>query len=224
MYVCMYVTCTYPCMYNDTFIAHTCINIYIYNYTYVGGYTHKYNYKLYYSIITCFFKAATQPKVTVQAIININIDLKEISEDRANRLLAMIKSRQYTTAEELVTINQELYLQSTGRRLFIVDSISTEMYERLRSINSIHSRTLNNSRENVVREMIRSFIDQLHYDEIHSNGSTDGESQWLARLLMQHSTMGYIPLDVPVTGVLITFRYQLNCKYLSLKCARYVTQ
>ena len=160
-------------------------------------------------------------------MITINIDLKEISQDRATRLLAMIKSRQYTTSEELVTINQELYLQSIGRRLFIVDSISTEMYERLRSINSIQSRAVNYSRENVVREMIRSFIDQLHYDEIHSNktnGSTDGESQWLARLLMQHSTMGYIPLDVPVTGVLITFRYLLNCKYLSLKCARYVTQ
>ena len=90
-------------------------------------------------------------------MITINIDLKEISQDRATRLLAMIKSRQYTTSEELVTINQELYLQSIGRRLFIVDSISTEMYERLRSINSIHSRAVNYSRENVVREMIRSF-------------------------------------------------------------------
>ena len=141
----------------------------------------------------------------------------------------MIKGRQYTTTEELITIDQELYLKSTGRRLYIVDSISTEMYERLRSINTIHSRTMNYSRENVFREMgkvVKPFGDQLYYDEIHlnkTNESANGESQWLARLLMQHSTMQYIPLDVPVTGVLATYRYQLNCKYLPLKCAGYVT-
>ena len=177
-----------------------------------------------------FLKSATQPKVTVQAMITINVDLKEISEDRVTRLSTMMKRKQFTTTEELVTINQELYLQSTGRRLFIVDSISTEMYERLRSINSIHSRTVNYSRENVAKEMrktLKPFNDQLYYDEIHSNKidtSTDGESQWLARLLMQQSTMDYIPLDVPVTGVLIDFRYLLNCKYLSLRCTEYVTQ
>ena len=163
-------------------------------------------------------------------MITINVDLKEISEDRVTRLSAMMKRKQYTTTEELVTINQELYLQSTGRRLFIVDSISTELYERLRSVNSIHSRTANNSRENIVREIkktLKPFGDQLYYDEIHSNKidiSTDGESQWLARLLMQQSTMDYIPLDVPVTGVLINFKYLLNCKYLSLRCTEYVIQ
>ena len=89
---------------------------------------------------------------------------------------------------------------------------------------------MNYSQENVsreIRKVLKSFYDQLYYDEIHSNktnGSTNGESQWLARLLMQNSTMQYIPLDVPVTGVLATYRYLLNCKYLSLKCARYVTQ
>ena len=177
-----------------------------------------------------FLKSATQPKVTVQAMITINVDLKEISEDRVTRLSTMMKRKQFTTTEELVTINQELYLQSTGRRLFIVDSISTEMYERLRSINSIHSRTVSYSRENVAKEMrktLKPFNDQLYYDEIHSNKidtSTDGESQWLARLLMQQSTMDYIPLDVPVTGVLIDFRYLLNCKYLSIRCTEYVTQ
>ena len=177
-----------------------------------------------------FFKSATEPKVTVRAIINLDVDLKEISKDRADRLSPMIKDRQFTTTEELVTITQELYLQSTGKRLFIVDSISTEMYERLRSINSIHSRILNSSRENVfkeIRKLIKPFGDQLHYDEIHSNksnGSTDGESQWLARLLIQNFTMGYTPLDLPVTGVLDTFRYLLNCKYLSFECTRHVTQ
>jgi len=156
--------------------------------------------------------------------------LKEISEDRANRLSAITKGRQYTTTEELITSNQELYLQSTGRRLFSVDSISTEMYEKLHSIITIHSRTMNYSRENVsreIRKVLKSFYDQLYYDEIHSNktnGSTNGESQWLARLLMQNSTMGYTPLDVPVTGVLSNFRYLVNCKYLSLRCAGYVTQ
>ena len=177
-----------------------------------------------------FLKSATQPKVTVQAMITINVDLKEISEDRVTRLSTMMKRKQFTMTEELVTINQELYLQSTGRRLFIVDSISTEMYERLRSINSIHSRTVNYSRENVAKEMrktLKPFNDQLYYDEIHSNKidiSTDGESQWLARLLMQQSTMDYIPLDVPVTGILINFRYLFNCKYLSLRCTEYVIQ
>ena len=103
------------------------------------------------------------------------------------------------------------------------------MYERLRSINTVHSRTMNYSRENVIREMrktIKPFSDQLYYDEIHSNKidiSTDGESQWLARLLMQKS-MDYIPLDVPITGVLMNFRYLVNCKYLSLRCIGYVTQ
>ena len=141
-----------------------------------------------------------------------------------------MKRKQYNTTEELITINQELYLQSTGRRLYIVDSISTEMYERLRSINTIHSRTVNYSREDVYREMrntLKPFGDQLYYDEIHSNktnGSTNGESQWLARLLMQNSTMGYTPLDIPVIGVLSNFRYLVNCKYLSLRCAGYVTQ
>ena len=156
--------------------------------------------------------------------------MKEISEDRANRLSAITKGRQYTTTEELITSNQELYLQSTGRRLFSAYSISTEMYEKLRSIITIHSRTVNYSRENVsreIRKVLKFFYDQLHYDEIHSNktnGSANGESQWLARLLMQQSTMQYIPLDVPVTGVLATYRYLLNCKYLPPKCARYVTQ
>ena len=141
----------------------------------------------------------------------------------------MMKRRQYSTTEELITINQKLYLQSTGRRLFTVDSISTEMYERLHSINTVHSRTVNYSRENVIREMrktIKPFSDQLYYDEIHSNkidASTDGESQWLARLLMQKS-MDYIPLDVPITGVMMNFRYLVNCKYLSLRCIGYVTQ
>jgi len=141
----------------------------------------------------------------------------------------MMKRKQYSTTEELITIDQELYLQSTGRRLYIVDSISTEIYERLRSINTVHSRTVNYSRENVIREMrktIKPFNDQLYYDEIHSNKidvSTDGESQWLARLLMQKS-MDYIPLDIPITGVLMNFRYLVNCKYLSLRCIGYVTQ
>ena len=89
--------------------------------------------------------------------------MKEISKDRANRLSAMMKRRQYSTAEELITINQELYLQSIGRRLFTVDSISTEMYERLRSINTIHSRTVNYSRENVIREMRKTIKPFSYY-------------------------------------------------------------
>ena len=223
----MYV-CTHACTYNDTHLEHTLIVCAVRTYNMC---VHKYiNCIILLLHSYAFLKLATHPKVTVQAIINVDVDFKEIFEDRANRLSAITKGRQYTTTEELITIDQEFYLQSTGRRLYIVDSISTEMYERLRSINTIHSRTMNYSRENVFREMrkvVKPFGDQLYYDEIHSNktnGSANGESQWLARLLMQQSTMQYIPLDVPVTGVLATYKYLLNCKYLSPKCAGYVTQ
>ena len=177
-----------------------------------------------------FFKSATQPKVTVQATITINIDMKEVSEYVASRISAIMKSNQYTSIEDVITINQDSYLQSTNKRLLLVDSISTEMYKRLRSINTVHSRTANYSTENILTEMkntVKPFIEQLHYDKIHSNktdASTNGESQWLARLLMQNSTMGYTPFNVPVTGILINIRYLLNCKYKLLGCARYVIQ
>ena len=138
-----------------------------------------------------------------------------------------MERKKFTTTEALVSVNQNLYLQTTHKRLFIVDSISTEMYERLRSINNIHSRTVNYSREDLLDEIKNTgkpFSDQLYYNENHPNrinGSSDGGSSWLARLLTQDSTIAYTPLDVPVTGVLVTVRYLVNCNYLPHKCAGY---
>ena len=171
--------------------------------------------------------SATQPKVTVETVVNITADLKEIPQDRADRISAAMKRKKFTITEALISVNQNLYLQTTHKRLFIVDSISTEMYETLRSINTIHSRTVNYSRGDVhaeIKNAIKPFTDQLYYNENHPNRinrPSDGGSSWLARLLTQDSTIAYTPLDVPVTGVLFTVRYLLNCNYLPHKCAGY---
>ena len=156
--------------------------------------------------------------------------MKEITQDRADRISTAVERKKYTTTEALTNTNQGLYLQTTYKRLFIVDSISTEMYERLRSINTIHSRTVNYSREGVQAEMkntIKPFTDQLFYNENHPNkidGLPDTGSLWLARLLAQDSTIAHTPLDVPVTGVLFTLKHLVNCNYLPHKCAGYCMQ
>ena len=167
--------------------------------------------------------SATQPKVTVETVVNITADLKEIPQDRADRISASMERKKYTTTEALISVNQNLYLQRTHKRLFIVDSISTEMYERLHSINTIHSRTANYSSEGVlaeIRNTAKPFIDQLYHSN-RTDGLSDGGSSWLARLLTQDSTIAYTPLDVPVTGVLVTVRYLVNCNNLPHKCAGY---
>ena len=166
---------------------------------------------------------ATQPKITVETVVNITADLKEIPQDRADRISAIAKRKNYTTTEALISVNQNLYLQTTHKRLYIVDSVSAEMYERLHSINNIHSRTANYSNEDVldeIRNTVNPFINQLYHPN-RINGLSDGGSSWLARLLTQDSTIAYTPLDVPVTGVLVTVRYLLNCNNLLHKCAGY---
>ena len=161
------------------------------------------------------------------AVITIDADLEEISQYRADKISAAVKIKRYIPTETLTSTSQGLYLQTTYKRLFKVDSISTEMYERLRSINTLNARTVNYSREDLSAEMkntVKPFTDQLFYNENKIDRLLDSGLPWLARMLTLNSIMEYTPVDVPVTGVAFTLRHLVSCNYLPHKCVGYCVQ
>lgn len=174
--------------------------------------------------------ALQRPKVTVGAVITIDADLEEISQHKADEISAVVNRKRYIATETLTSTDQGLYLQTTYKRLFNADTISTEMYERLRSINTLNSRTVNYTRKDLRAEMkntVKPFTDQLYYNEVQPNkidALLDSGSPWLARLLTQDSITEYTPVDVPITGVAFTLRHLVDCNQLPHKCVGYCLQ
>ena len=152
--------------------------------------------------------SATQPKVRVEAVVNIDIDLKEISQYRAERLSAALRRKAYTSTETVINnIKQDFYLQTQYIRLFVADFTSSKMYERLRLLSIYNSRVANYSRGDAIADLRKRIIpltDELWYNDNHPNKTTtatNGRSSWLARLLVEQSTAEYTPIEVPITGV-----------------------
>jgi len=167
----------------------------------------------------------------VDAVVNINVDLKEISQYRDNIISASLKRKMFTVSKAVVSVEQDWYLQTRYRRMFDISStISPEMYEQIRSLTTLQSTTKNYSTSAVnaeIRKIMIPLTDQLVYDENHSHKtttSTDDSSPWLARLLPQQSIIEYSQVDLPVTGIAVTISYLRNCKYLLLDCAEQLAQ
>ena len=162
-------------------------------------------------------------------MVNIDIDLKEISEYRAERLSVVLKRKVYTSTETVINTKQGSYLQTQYRRLFVADSMSDAVYERLRSLSTFNSRVANYSRGDAIADLRKRIIPltaELWYNENHPNKTTtvtSGTSSWLARLLAPQSTAEYTPMEAPITGIQVTITHLRNCKYLpQSSCAGYM--
>ena len=101
-------------------------------------------------------------------MINIDIDLKEISQEHADGLSTIMKIKRYIPSRAVISTEQHLYQQTKYRRLFIVNSISTEMLENLHALSTYNSRTVNYSRDAATDDFRKNIVpltDQLFYDE-----------------------------------------------------------
>ena len=153
-------------------------------------------------------------------MINIDINLKEIRQQRAEGLSAALEIKGYIPSKAVISTEQYLYQQTKYRRLFIVNSISAEMLEKLRALSTFNSRTVNYSRGAAVHELRRNIIpltDQLIYDEKYPNKfttSADERSSWLAILSAEEPTEVYTSLNVPITVVKVTVTHLRNCNDL----------
>ena len=173
--------------------------------------------------------SASLPEVTVEAMVNIDINLKEVSQYRVEMLSAALKRKAYTSSEAVINVKQDYYLQTQYKRLFIVDSMSSKMYERLSFLNTFNSRVENYTKGEAnedLRKRIIPLTDELIHNEYHPNkiiAETNSKSSWLARLLAGQSTAAYTPMEVPINGVQVTITHLRNCKYLpQSSCPMYI--
>ena len=164
--------------------------------------------------------SASLPEVTVKAVVNIDINLKEVSQYRVDMMSAALKRKAYTSSEAVINVTQDYYLQTQYKRLFIVESMSSKMYERLSFLNTFNSRVENYTKGEANKDLRKRIIpltDELIHNEYHPNkiiAETNSKSSWLARLLAGQSTAAYTPMEVPVNGVQVTITHLRNCKYL----------
>ena len=153
-------------------------------------------------------------------MINIDIDLKEISQEYADTLSTVLKIKGYIPSKAVVRTEQHLYQQTKYRRLFFVNSISTEMFENLRALSTYNSRTVNYSRDAAILELRETMVpltDLLFYYEKYAKmvtTSTDGRSSWLTIASAEESSVEYTSLDVPITGIHVMNTHLRNCNYL----------
>ena len=98
-------------------------------------------------------------------MINIDIDLNEISQEYADTLSTVLKIKGYIPSKAVVRTKQHLYQQTKYRRLFFVNSISTEMFENLRALSIYNSRTVNYSRDAAILELRETMVPlrQIYY-------------------------------------------------------------
>ena len=153
-------------------------------------------------------------------MVNIDIDLKEINQERADGLSGVLKLRGYIPSKAVISSEQHLYQQTKYRRLFIVNSISAEMLENLHALSTYNSRTVNYSRGAATDELKKHLIpltDQLFFDEKYANKvttSANRRSSWLTVTSAEELSVEYTSLDVPITGVHIMITHLCNCNYL----------
>ena len=173
--------------------------------------------------------SAAQPEVRVEAVVNIDIDLKEINQSRAEEISAFLRTKGYTSTDTVISTQQDIYIQTQYKRLFVTDFMSSKMYERLRLLSTYNSRVANYSRGDAIADLRKRIIpltEELWYNENHPNKTTtvtNGRSSWLARLLVEQSTAEYTLIEVSITGVQVTVTHLLNCKYLPQRsCAGYI--
>ena len=156
-------------------------------------------------------------------MINIDIDLKEISQEQADGCSTFFRIKGYIPSKSLIRTEQHLYQQTKYRRLHIINSISTEILENLRALSTYNSRTVNYSSsaaDDEWRKHLIPLIVQLFYDEKYSNMVTtppNEKSSWLAILSSMDSAVEYASMDVPITGIHITATHLRNCNYLPAK-------
>ena len=152
-------------------------------------------------------------------MINIDIDLKEISQEHADGLSTIMKIKGYIPSRAVISTEQHLYQQTKYRRLFIVNSISTEMLENLRALSTYNSRTVNYSRDAATDDFRKNIVpltDQLFYDEKFAKTlttSVNRRSSWLT-ISAEQPAVEHASLDVPITGIHVTFTHLCNCNYL----------
>ena len=173
--------------------------------------------------------SAARPEVRVEAVVNIDIDLKEISQYRAEKLSAILKRKGYTSSETVITTQQDIYIQTQYKRFFVADSMSDALYERVRSLSTFNSRVANYSKGDAAADLKKTIVpitDELWYNENYPNKTTtvtSGTSSWLARLIAEQPTAEYTPMEVPITGIQVTVTHLRNCKYLpQSSCAGYI--
>ena len=173
--------------------------------------------------------SAAQPEVRVEAVVNIDIDLKEINQSRAEEISVALRRKGFTSTETVISTQQDIYIQTQYKRLFVADYMSDAIYERLCLLSTYNSRVANYSRGDAIADLKKTIVpltDELWYNENHPNKTTtatNGMSSWLARLLVKQSTAEYTPIEVPITGVQVTGTHLLNCKYLpQSSCAGYI--
>ena len=129
--------------------------------------------------VCVLISSAAQPEVKVEAVVNIDIDLKEISQSRAEKLSTLLRRKGYTSTETVISTQQDIYIQTQYSRLFVTDFTSSKMYEKLRSLSTFNSRVANYSRGDAtadLRKTIAPLADELRYYENHPNKTTNGRS------------------------------------------------
>ena len=171
-------------------------------------------------ISNAMYISPAQTEVKVDVVINIDIDLKEISQERADELSSLLKFKGYIPSKAVIRTEQRRYQQMKHRRLFIVNSISAEMLEYIRALSAYKSRTVNYSRDAANDELRKNMVpltDLLFYYEKYAKmvtTSTDERSSWLTILLAEEPSVEYASLDVPITGVQVMKTHLCNCDYL----------
>ena len=151
--------------------------------------------------------------------------MKEISLQRADALSAHLKRYGYTSSKTVISIKQDIYQQMQYRKLFMVNSFSPKMLERLRALSTLNSRTVNYSNVAVDEELHKILVPlekQLIYNEKYPSKITTSANGWLARLSAEQPAVEYASLDVPITRVQIIVTYLNNCNYLPTQsCSGY---
>ena len=162
------------------------------------------------------------------AAINVNFDMKEISERGENILSAYTKKKMFTASKVVIGIKQDLFLKTKYKRLFIIETVPNAMYEQLRLLSTIPLRTRNFTRSAIIGEISRTgglFVDQLIYSKSQSSNrvttSSNNGTLLIARLLPQQSIVEESKVNVPVSKVLVTITHLRNCMYLPHNCAGY---
>ena len=182
-----------------------------------------------YYIYLNFVLLATRPEVTVEAVINVDMNLKEISQHRETLLSASMKRKMFTASKAVIGIEQDLFLKTKYERLFIIDTAPNEIIEHLRSLSTVNLRTKNFTRNSAIVDEIRRaavpFVDKLIYSKSQSSNrvitSPNNGTLLMARLVPQQSIVEESKVNVPVSKVLVTITHLRNCMYLPHNCAGY---
>lgn len=174
------------------------------------------------------YAACRMPGMNVDARIHIDANMKEVSEASRRAISALLTRKGFTTSLSLVRAENKTFLETRFLRFYAAEHVNGTAYDQLEILAKAYLKDYDYL---MVRRAFITFIVSRNAAGSNSESSEAEEIDTLEKCMRrpkgswsitlhtsQLATTEYTPLQLPVTGFIVTLRHIQNCRKIPEKC------